>query len=403
MLLMKKDRLKILFLTARFLYPMFGGDRVKPFHLLKHLGSKHDVSLVSFFPGGDPPEEYVREIEKTGVKLIAPKFSPVSSAIGAAFKNLVGTPLEIGYYYRSNFRKIVDELIKKESFDLAIAFNIRTSKYIKDKNVKKILIAEDCRTPHQKGASENSKNFLQKVVRFREYKRLRKFEPEIVKYFDVVTYVTAEDIAAMKEMNPNPKYRLLTNGTDVERFTPPAPGTERRGLLFAGRLDIWGNITMLQRIVKRILPAIREELPEATLNIVGAWPSREVLSMESDSVGIIREVPSLVPYLQQAKLFIHPHGGGAGIQNKLLEAMACGCPVVTTSSGVKGIPVVDGESVLIGNTDEELTENCVKLLKDDGLVQTISKNCAAAIRKTHSWEAIYAALDDIIEEVVDER
>lgn len=400
---MNKDKLKILFLTARFLYPMFGGDRVKPYHLLERLGSKHEVVYVSFFPGDDPPEEYVREIEKTGVKLITAKFSPVSSAIGAAVKNLAGIPLEVGYYYRSNFGKIVDELIENEDFDLAIAFNIRTSRYIKNKDLKKILIGEDCRTPHQKVASENSKNLIQKIVRFREYKRLRKFEPRIVEYFDAVTYVTPEDIAAMKEMNPNPKYRLLTNGTDVHRFTPPAPGTERRGLLFAGRLDVWGNITMLQRIVKRILPGIREEFPDAKLDIVGAWPSREVLAMASDSVRITREVPSLVPYLQKARLFIHPHGGGAGIQNKLLEAMACGCPVVTTSTGIKGIPVVDGSDVLVGNTDEELIDNCLKLLKSDDLVAKISKNCASAIRKTHSWEAIYSALDDIIEEVVGER
>jgi glycosyltransferase involved in cell wall biosynthesis len=276
---------------------------------------------------------------------------------------------------------------------------MRTAEYIKDLPIKKVLMAEDCRTLYQKRSYETTKNIKQKIVRWWEYKKLKKYEPEIVEHFDFTTLVTEEDISSMKKLNPNANYRLLTNGTDLNKFKTK-DNTEKKGILFAGKLDIWANVLMLEDIVNNIFPKIKIEIPDALLNIVGANPTKAVLRLEREDVNIYPNVPDMVPYLQQAQLFLHPHVGGSGIQNKLLEAMACGCPVVTTPTGIQGIPATNGENILIGTSKEELIEQTIRLLKDSELADKLSKNGRDLIEKTRSWEKVFEDLDFLIDKLL---
>ena len=118
------------------------------------------------------------------------------------------------------------------------------------------------------------------------------------------------------------------------------------------------------KIAKSIMPLVWKKFPDAELILVGANPSKSILSLQSERIKIHKNVPDMKPYLQSAQVFIHPHSGGSGIQNKLLEAMSCECPVVTTQTGKQGIPAVDGDSIMIGNSDKELADNVIKILSD---------------------------------------
>ncbi|MCL5991889.1 MAG: glycosyltransferase, partial [Bacteroidetes bacterium] len=242
---------------------------------------------------------------------------------------------------------------------------------------------------------------IQKLTRWWEYKRLLKYEPEIVNHFDVITLVTEQDISSMQTQNPKPKYRLLTNGTDINKFKMPKRFTQRKDILFAGKLDIWANVLMIRDIVKNIFPIIQLEIPDCKLNIVGANPSNEIKSLESETIKIHANVPEMVPFLQNARVFLHPHVGGSGIQNKIIEAMACGCPIVTTTTGIQGIQATHGKDVMIGISHQELGEHTIKLLKDDLFANQVSMNARLLIERTHSWESVFEALDKIINEVID--
>ncbi len=399
---MQKDekKLNILFLLPRFPYPVIGGDRLKPHNIIKYLASKHKVTLVSFFQGDKAPQSFIREVEKLGVDLHVIPLNPIKAG-GKALSTLYKKyPLEIAYYYQNDYQKVVDELCEKRNFDLGFAFFMRTAEYIKDKSFPKILMAEDCRTLYQQRSYETTNNLKQRAVRWWEYRKLINYEPEIVKHFDVTTLVTQEDIAAMTNQNPNNKYRLLSNGTDVSKFVP-AENTERKGILFAGKLDVWANQLMILKIVNDILPKIRDKVPNAELHLVGATPPPSISNLASNRyIKIHPDVPDMVPYLQGAELFLHPHEGGSGIQNKLLEAMACGCPVVTTPTGNQGIHGEHGTHLLLGDNPDKLAEYAVKLLSDKEFAQDISKNGRNLIIETHAWEHIFQSVDNIIDEVL---
>ncbi len=313
-------------------------------------------------------------------------------------------PLEIGFYNQKMFKDTVDKLIGERNFDIAFAFFMRTAEYLKNYKIKKILMAEDCRTVYQERSYKNSKNIFQKFVRWWEFNRLKAYEPEIVNHFDITTLVSENDIKSMQEQNPNVKYRLLTNGTDINKFRIPDDDfSSRKDILFAGKLDIWANVIMIRDIVKNVFPLVKPEVKDCILNIAGSKPSSYINSLHSDTIKIHPDVPDMVTYLQGSRVFIHPHTGGSGIQNKLLEAMACGCPVVTTPTGIQGIHATNGEDVLIGETAEELAKQTIRLLEDDELAMKISKNGRILIEKTHSWESVFVALDEIINEAINEE
>lgn len=395
----KPDKLKILFLTARLPYPIIGGDRLKPYNILSYLGKKHDVTLVSFNYGGPASRSFITELEKLGIKVHAVPLHPITAGFRVMMRMLGKPPLEVLFYTQPEYRKVVEELFEKKDFDMAFAFFMRTAEYIKHKKIKKILMAEDCRTLYQKRSYKETSNIKQKLVRYWEYKKLSKYEPDISNHFDITTLVTRHDIEAMAKANPNAKFRLLSNGTDIEKFQPPDEKTERKGILFSGKLDVWANQLMIQRITQNIMPIVWQNIPDAKLNLVGANPPESIKALKSKNINIISNVPDMAEYLQTSEVFLHPHSGGSGIQNKLLEAMACGLPVVTTPTGNQGIEGTHGVNLMIGENDEDLARHTIDILKNKELGKKISDNAAQFIVDSHSWQVVFDQLEDIFDEI----
>ncbi len=393
-------RLKILFLTARFPFPPVGGDKLKPYYILKHLAKKHDVTLVSLYQGANIPKNFSDEMQALGIKVHVVCFRPLYAGMRVFAKLLQKYPLEIAYYLQPELFSVINSLNPNANFDIAFSFFMRTAEYAKPLNIKKILMCEDCRTLYQQRSQSASHNLVQKLVRLWEFYKLKKYEPDIVNYFDASTFVTNNDIAAMRKLNPDANYRLLSNGVDIDKFIPMQEKTPNKTVIFMGRLDIWANQLMIKRIINNILPLIEQNMPDVHFQIVGALPPKKIFSDKRHNISIITDVPDTLPYLQNAQLFLHPHDGGTGIQNKLLEAMAAGCPVITTETGNQGIDAKNGVEALIGNTDSELAEHACNLILNQELAQKISANARELIVKTHSWDMIYKQVDDIINEVI---
>lgn len=391
----------ILFLTPRYPWPLIGGDRVKAYHLLRHLAKEHNVLLVTFNHGAHPTSEQRDAIEALGVEVHAVPLSPVRAALASARTFVTELPLEITFYTRPDFRAIVDELIARRRIDLGIAFFMRTAEYLRPYPLlPKILIAEDCRVEYQTRSTEAARSPLQKLVRWWETRKLLRYEPVVIEEFNVTTFVSPEDIAASTGLNPRARYALVTNGVDMDRFEFHEGHAERRGLLFAGKLDVLANHLMATTIIRNILPVVQASVPGTILTIAGAGPRKALRSLASESVRIDADVPDLVPYFHRAAVFVHPHHGGSGIQNKVLEAMATGCPVVTTPSGLQGIDAEHGVHAMIGTTPEELAQHVITVLRNEDLRATLARNARQLMVDTHSWQHVFEQMDSVIASVL---
>lgn len=395
--------LNILFLTCRFPFPLIGGDRIKPYHLLQYLAKRHTVTLVCLYQGIDSSIlEYKQKIEELGVKVIPIRLSLLTSLVTILFSFLKSIPLEVLYYFQPTLKRTVDELLRNNQFDVAIAFFMRTAEYLRTKDIKKILIAEDCRYEYQKRSAQSSTTFVQKFIRNWEQKKLATYEKQVMNDFDCSTFVTNEDISFVKKLNPNANYALLTNGFDTKRFTYVPFTTDRKNALFIGKLDVWANEMMVRRLVETIMPQIRKEFPNFCLTIVGGNPSKklQMYLQKFPFITLNANVVDVVPFLHSHRVFIHPHSGATGIQNKIIEAMATGIPIVTTVSGIQGIAAMNQQHVLISSSIDKMHIEVIELLQNPMLAHTLSLEARKLIETTHTWEAVFSAFETIITSVV---
>ena len=157
---------------------------------------------------------------------------------------------------------------------------------------------------------------------------------------------------------------------------------------------------MIRRIVERIYPMIRAQRPQTKLWIVGKEPVPAIRKMieATEGADLFADVEDIRPFYRKAKLFIHPQEVGAGIQNKLLESMAVGCPIITTPVGASGIDgIINGMHVMVSETDEEFVTTGLRLLADDSERDWLSRNSRTLIERRYSWDHVFTSFDDIIE------
>lgn len=391
-------KLKILFVTTRFPFPLIGGDRVKSYQLIRHLAANHDVTLATFNHGGPPTQEQVDHLQSIGVRLVVQPLKAIPAAINAMGRIFSKKPLEVLFYTQPAMKRAIQRLLENERFDLAFAFFIRSAEYLRHADIPKMLIAEDCRTLYQSRSVSNSASLKQSLVRWWEVRKLRQYEPDIVRRFDFSTYVTLTDIEHMQRLNHGARYRLLTNGVDLDRYAFKADQRDRKDILFLGKLNIYSNEMMVRSIAQAIFPLIQKRMDGVRCHIIGARPPKSIRNLAVGDIVIHADVPEINPFFHNSAVFLHPHRGASGIQNKVLEAMALGCPVVTTPSGIQGIQATPGSDVLIGATDNELADHCVALLQDEQLRQTIAQNARALVEQNHDWRLIFDQMDDLIEE-----
>lgn len=397
-------RPNVLFLTPRLPYPLVGGDRVKAYHLLRLLAEKYDVTCVSFMEGMPARREWIDAITNLGVDLHTITLSPAAAIARVARTILSEKPLEVQYYSHPKFSDTVVELAKKRTFDLVIAFFVRTAEYaLLVPNVPRILVAEDARIILQERATAHPSLRPGYFMRSIERRKLLRYEPRILDAFDLTTYVSAVDRARMTQLNPGARTAIVTNGVDLDAFPFTADQAQRHGIVFAGKMDVMHNVRMAERIGKEIFPLLRAKYPGLTCTIVGQNPAPSIRRMAGDGIVVTGEVPHVRENVSNAAVFMHPQIIGAGIQNKVLEAMALGTPVVTTPVGISGIAAQHGVHAMIGTTSQELAAAAETLLRDAALRETIARNARRLIEEQHTWSVVGRQLDDAIARVLGSR
>ena len=378
---------------------------MKSYYLLSHLEKTHNVHLVTFHHGGPPTQEQRDAIARIGVHLTAIPLHPITAGAACVRSAVTDLPLEIAFYTRPDFQAAVDRILAEHTVDLAISFFMRTAEYVRAKpGLRRILIAEDCRLEYQTRSVASSTSALQRLVRKWEVAKLSRYEPAVMSDFDCTTFVSQQDVDAMRRQRDDLPYALVTNGVRTDEFQYVDEQEQRSGILFAGKLDVLANILAARWIVDDILPMVRAAVPEAFLSIVGAHPTHEVQRMAASAadqnVRLEANVPNMVPYLHGHAVFLHPHRGGSGIQNKVLEAMSAGCVVVTTPSGIQGIDAVHGEHCLIGTTSEELARHVTWLLQHPQERSAMGQAARQLMEETHTWQHVYDQIDHVIDRVL---
>ena len=218
----------------------------------------------------------------------------------------------------------------------------------------------------------------------------RRYESFMFAPYGPVVVLAEADALALRRLNPSLDVRVIPNGIDLAYFQPSATARQAAELLFLGNYEYAPNVDAAFFLIDEVLPRVRAAYPQATLKLVGHAPPPPLLSRQSEAVRVLGRVDDVRPHYAQAAAFVAPLRLGAGMKNKILEALAMQTPVVTTPIGADGISVQHGQHALIAPA-ESIAEQTLALLDDPALGRRLGQAGRALIEARYSWGAVAEA------------
>lgn len=225
------------------------------------------------------------------------------------------------------------------------------------------------------------------------------FERWMFEPYRRVVVVSDRDRDELLHLNPALPIEVIPNGIDLYRFRFRLTQLKAPALLFVGNYEYAPNVDAALRLAHDIFPAVKRRVPAARLWLVGNAPPPELRALASGDVRVTGRVPDVKPYLARAAAFVSPLRLGAGIKNKVLEALAVGCPVVATPLSVDGIAVRDGQDALVAEGGA-LVDAVVRLLENPDLAQTLAANGRKLIEAHYSWDRVAERYEQLYQSIL---
>lgn len=399
-------RRNLLMLVHRIPYPPNKGDKIRSYHLLRHLTAGHDVHLGAFVD--DPHDWAYREpLERLCASLMLVPLKPATRRISSLRGFLSGEALSLPYYRDPRLQRWVDEAIERHRIADVIVFSSTMAQYVQGERYARLRrIADLCDVDSDKWRQyAEGKHGPTRWLYAREARKLVEVERAIAREFDATLFVTSAEADLFRSLAPESATRIghYDNGVDTDYFDPgkhfDSPyGVDAHNLgapvvVFTGAMDYWANVDAVQWFVREIWPLVRATAPDARFFIVGSNPSTPVRELQGHrGVHVVGRVPDMRPWLAHADVAVAPLRIARGTQNKVLEALAMARPVVCTNAAASGLDLPAGGAFRV---HDDPTEFAAAVLALAGA----GRNPAGRSRVTESfaWSANLRTVDRLLE------
>lgn len=393
--------------------------RTRPYNIICQLtGRGHQVTLLTV---------WTNEVERLDVeamrnecrRVVAAQLPPSRSAWNCLLALPTRKPLQSVYCWHPDLAAKMWDLVRdgggRTAFDAIHVEHLRGAEYGRTFEVKMrragwrvpvVWDSVDCISLLFRLAAAQSAGVKSRAIAWLEYGRTEAYERRAVREFDKVLVTSKVDGDALQALGgasvSKDRISVLPNGVDLDYFAVDAARPRARNtLVMTGKMSYHANVSMALHFVKAILPLIRAQLPDVRLCIVGKDPPGEVRRLAEDpGVQVTSTVPDLRPFLQTATVAVAPLAYGAGIQNKVLEAMACSTPVVTTSQGLAALSAVPDQDLLIADGSEAFANAVVSLLRDKARCESVGGSGRRYVEANHAWPSIAAQLEEVYHAVI---
>jgi len=378
------DKPHILFLTS---YAP-STERPRAYNILRRLARHFRVSLIA---------QIRSQREGRGIEAIRPHCDSVEAVRLSRARALMNcvlhlptpTPLRAAYFFNPAMRHAIARRLAAEHYDLVHAEHMMAAHFAAGlRGVLRSFDTIDSIARLQEKISRFAHRPLDRLISLEELPKVRHYEPRLCRQFDCVLTSTEMDRQALGV----PNARVVPNGVDLEYYGPSTSPPELDTIVFYGRMSYVANAAAIIHFLREIFPRVLAAHPPTRLLVVGPSPPRAVSRAASDRVIVTGAVDDVRPYLRRAPVVVCPVRFAVGTQNKILEPMAMGIPVVATSEAIAGMAARPGRDLLIGDDPESFARQIVRLLGDDALRGLIARHAREYVQKHHDWGVI---VDDL--------
>lgn len=377
--------MRILCLTSRLPYPPDRGDRLRAYHFIRELSKEHDLSLLSFI-ADDRERQHVEPLRAHCRDVQVVRLPAWRSALAVAAHAWRPEPLQALYYRSPGMRRRVALVLGRTPFDVAYVHLFRMAQYVDTApGLYRIVDLTDA-ISEEVARSLPYRGPVSRLIYRLERPRIERCERQVCASREEVWLISQADRDVLASRCPGANLQVVPNGVDTDRFFATGQPCDPNRLIFVGHLRVFHNIDAATHLVQDVLPLVRQQVPECSAQIVGADPGPQVRRLaDRPGVTVPGYVPDLNGALNQAAVFCAPLRFCAGVQNKVLEAMAAGRPVVTTPAVNAGLGACAGREILLADDPEAMAGQIVALLRDAGLRQRVGQAGLDFVRRSYRW------------------
>ena len=390
--------MKILFIANRFPYPPFRGDKLKIYNLAKRLALHHELHLITFTEQKSDIQ-YLPELEAIFSKIEIIHLPKLQSIFNVGLGLLGKLPLQVNYFKSNSFDKKLKILLKENSYDAVHVQHLRMAQYaIQQKQLFRILDLPDAFSLYWQRRKNVPRSFFTRWLDTIESERVLKYEKYILNEFNLNLVCSNEDLKFLENKHNIQTIRLLPNGVDTDKFKPMAHDySHAHTLLFTGNMDYDPNVDAVIYFANDVFPLIKQQFPNVKFVIAGQRPIEKVKALSQiKDVEVTGFIPDLSDMYNAASVVVAPLRFGAGTQNKVLEAMAMGIPVVCSNIGFEGLGIADGEGAFMRTDASGFASQVVDLLNDAALRQAVGEKGVEVIQKNFSWNTVANTLEQYL-------
>jgi sugar transferase (PEP-CTERM/EpsH1 system associated) len=370
--------------------------RVRPFNFLRQMATHHQITLLCAVSQGERGDlEAVGPLCHRTEAVPLRRRGCLRGCVRAATRR---EPLQSGFCRTPDMVHRLRAVLSEDSFDVVHVEHLRAgwAADLIPSDLPSVFDSVDSISLLLHRTLRGSHSMLQRFIAALEIARCQAYEARLARRFTAVAVTSAEDAGVLRSLAPDADITVVPNGVDLDYFRPTNAEREPATLVFSGKMSYHANVTALLHFVRDVLPLIEERRPDVRLVVVGSNPPRAVQSLVRRSgVTVTGYVRDIRREISRATVAVCPVTVKVGIQNKVLEAMAVGTPVVSTPAGVIGLEIEPGRDALVAGTAVEFADEVCRLLANRTLQDKLSVFGRRYVETHHRWDAAAGQLEGI--------
>ena len=401
---MSDEKIRILFLSPTVPFPLTDGGRIRVFNLLKQIATQDDVTLLALET--QPTDaEGVAQLQQLGIRVhLVPNAQTLPSVSFATLLKafLKRQPITVVRYDLPAYRQKFKELIATGTFDLVHYEMFHTAQFHTEARLPSVLSQQNVDSAIWRRLCGETVNPFYKFAYWTQQLAFQRYERILSPKFDAVTCTSDIDAAVFQRHCAEDVIEIIPNGVDVTHYLPDFSAEAPAHLIYIGSMDWYPNEDAVDFFADEVLPEIQERVPDVRFSIVGGNPSARVQKLaERKGVVVTGRVLEIKPYFAEATVFVVPLRIGSGTRLKILEALAMGKAIVSTSVGAEGLDLKDGEEIFIADESTVFAEAVTRLLTDASLRRRIGENGRARVERDYDWRSIGEKLHLLYTKILD--
>jgi sugar transferase (PEP-CTERM/EpsH1 system associated) len=395
--------LDILYLAHRIPYPPNKGDKIRSCHQLEYLSKRHRVWCACFV---DDPQDmiHVEKLRQWCEDVAAIPMSPRLSRVRGLIQMAAGGTVTEGCYRNRKMTRVLRRWSSERTFDAALFFSSSVASYRSDVRARRsVLDFCDFESLKWSAYADRSRGLRSRMFAL-ESRRLRLREAQWLNEFDACVVITEAEALERNIPIGTPGVHVIGNGAALGNEPQATADEAPLRIGFVGQMDYQPNVEAVRWFADRVLPQVRCRVPEATFEIVGRSPTRDVLALgDRRAIRVTGAVDDVRAHLEGFAVSVAPLRMGWGVQNKVLEAMAACRPVVASSAAAAGIDAVDGRHLVVADEPDAMSEQIVRLLRSPTRRLKLGSAARQRLSARYSWQRELAKLEALLVDVRNDR